>query len=702
MSNEKMPKSKLLSELGVTGLKRYAGQVQEHWISALNTSTKRIQKYDEMYRYDPTASAMIKTTSMFICGTDPRVESASKSRADMDAADFLSECLFDMTKSWQETIADIVLFLVYGFFDSEIVYWRRDGDKSDFDDGKIGWRKWAPRHPVTLDKWGFDSNGGLQGMHQLGPPDYKSVYIPIEKLLHFTTTGMGKNSPEGVSALEGAYTSWFYAKNLTIQEAIIIERMSGLPYIKLPEGATTDSGSTSDLERAKQIVRNVKTAEDMGLTLPHGFEFDFATPQSGPAISPGEVIMRHRRDLARTLMMDFIMLGGGDQGSWAMHKDKSMLYIRSLNGFLKKVAHVVNRHGIPRLLALNAFPDITGLPKVYFTPITKIDIGDFSEVIARLFNSGSVSYDLGTENAVRREVGLPEIEEPGIVYKPPMLLEMAGSYPAQKPEEEKPEGEDEDEEENEEEEGLSEFAENVSGLSHAEAVKYVDQVGNRMVRDYDGIAGELADALADSDDEEQWEAEIDAALFALAGAMQARLRRGMFGIWRKTTGGDPDLDGLEAILEELKFQQGYIDDSLVPAIKRKVLAERRDQKEATASIIILAIVGVLAAFKARIKQYSGGIYKIHTNFASAQAIFRRMLPVAKKAGETIARSVTGHIYGLSVLCRYVGHLDSRTCVDCRRIILGGWQLSVPPVGSNKCGPNDRCFIEYKYRGRIYR
>jgi phage gp29-like protein len=695
-----MPKNKLGSELGITGLLHWHGEVQDHFIADLKTSSKKIKTYDEMYRLDSTAATMINVSSMFMRNAGIDVEPASLSEEDLEAAEFLRECLHDMTSDFERVMADIVMFLPYGWMDMEIVYMKRDGKKSKFDDGRIGWRKWAPRHPVTLDKWEFDANGGLQGMHQLGPPDYKSTYIPIEKLLHFTTTGLGKGNPEGQSVLEGGYRPWWTIKGLSVIECILAERASGTPVIELPEGATTDSSPDSDLERAKTIVRNVKVAEDMGLTLPHGFKFYYETPKSGPAVDIGSMIMRRRRSLSRVLTMDFIMLGGGDQGSWSMHSDKSALYIRALGTYLKVVAHIINRHAIPRLFALNAFPGITGLPKVYFQKITKIDIGGYAEVIARLFNSGAVSYDLDTENAVRREVGLPEVEEPGIVYKPPMLLERAGEYPAQKPEEEKPEGEDEDEE-GDEEEGLSEFAENVSGLSHAEAVKYVDQVGNRMVRDYDGIAGELADALAGSDDEEQWEAEIDAALFALAGAMQARLRRGMFGIWRKTTGGDPDLDGLEAILEELKFQQGYIDDSLVPAIKRKVLAERRDQKEAATSIIILAIVGVLAAFKARIKQYAGGIYKIQTNHASSSVIFRRMLPVAKKAGETIARSATGHIYGPNVLCRYVGHLDSRTCDDCRRIILGGWQLSVPPVGSNKCGPNDRCYIEYKFRGRIY-
>lgn len=697
--------TKKYGELGVTGLEHYAGQVMEHWIAALNTSSKRIKVYDEMYRYDPTVAAMVGTTSMFMCNTEPMVETASTSRADMEAAEFLESALIDMTKSWAETMSDIVLFLPYGFFDMETVYWRRDGSKSQFDDGRIGWRKWAPRHPVTLFQWEFDAHGGLMGMIQSGPPNYKQIRIPIEKLLHFTTTGMGKNNPEGQSILDRGYASWFFAKNLTIQEAIIIERMGGTPFIKLPEGATTDSSADSDLERAKRVVRNIKTAEDMGLTLPAGFEFGYAVPSSGPAIDTGGVITRHRRDLARTLMMDFIMLGGGDQGSWAMHKDKSTLYTRGLNAYLKKIANVITRHGIPRLFDLNAFPGITGLPSIYFTPITKIDIGDFADVIATLFNSGALSYDMDTENQVRRQIGLREITELGITFKPPMSLIPSETQEPQK--ELEPEDEDDEEEEEgdtEAQEELSEFSEN---FGQHDAEQYSDRVAKLLMRDYDAFAQELAGALAEEEDENEWESIIALALAGLSAAMLRRLHRGLFATWNKETGQPLSIEGLRAILAVLEEQNGYIQDSLLPAIQERVVAERRRLKQEAAkkTAIALAIVGLLAAFRYRTSLYAGSVYAFWANFAHLTSIWNKLHPVAQKAGIELRRDwKTGRIIGVDVLARYEGPDDATTCLDCSAVMAMGWSpsQSIPPIGSLQCDGNCRHEIIYKLRGRIYR
>lgn len=697
-----MPENKLpKGELGYPGLNQFAGMVQEQWVSKLRTVDKKVRVFDEMYRLDPTASAMIKTTSMFMCGSDPRVKTEGKTSTDEEAKDFLEQCLHDMTKSWQEMMSDIVLFLVYGWMDMELVYWRRDGTKSQHDDGRIGWRKWAPRHPNTLFRWDFDDNGGLRGLIQQGPPTYKTVRIPIEKLLHFTTTGMGKNNPEGVSTLEGGYTSWFYAKNLSIQEAILVERLSGVPIVKLPEGATTDSGSDSDLSRAKRIARNVKIAEDMGITLPYGFEFMFETPKSGPGIEPGAVIMRHRRDLARTLMMDFIMLGGGDQGSWAMHKDKSQLYIRSLNSFLKKVSDVINRHGVPRLFDLNAFPGMTTYPQVYFTPITKIDIGDFSEVVARLFNSGALTYNVDTENEVRREVGLSEVQEPGMSFKQPVPIGEGYGLPEQHKSKEEPG----DEEEPEDEEEMSEFAESVGGLSHQEAVAYADALGRQLISEYDGVMEDLAEELADIESEEEWRDRIAVALGALAIAMRSKLRDGMFDVWEKTTGGPPDIDGLRAILDEMEFQNKYIENSLLPDIEQRVIEERRktQRDSAAKAAIILAILGAAAAFRYRVNMYGGGAYKVWGNRALPKAVYDKMKPRADRLGIDIRLTRTGMLTGDDVLARRVGPNDRNTCAGCEREIAKGWVKPerLEPLGQQECNGNDRCSFEWKMGNRIY-
>ena len=689
-------------EIGSPGLTQWNGQIFDHWISDLRTSERKVKTYDQMYRLDSTGSAMIATSSMFMCGANINVEPASLSQADQDAAQFVNECLDDMSSDFERIMSDIVMFLAYGWMDMEIVYKKRVGGESQYTDGRIGWKKWAPRHPVTLDGWEFDKNQGLQGMRQADESTGKTVFIPIEKLLHFTTTGLGKGSPEGASALEGGYKSWWTIKGLELIECITIERMSGTPVIKLPPGATTE-GAESDLERAKKVVRNIKTAEDMGLTLPEGFGFEYAVPKSGPAIDVGSVIMRHKRDFARVLAMDFIMLGGGDQGSWAMHRDKSALYIKALNKFLRTIAFVINRHAVTRLMALNAFPGITGMPKVFFTPITKIDIGDYSEVIANLFTASALSWSLDTENTVRKTVGLPEITEGGITFKTPRTIDEPNDdprLPGFPPADEK----DGDDSEEEEDEKLSEFAEAPrAGISVGDAASQSDRVGTLLLRDYDTLSGALAEGVATEDDEEERESLVDEAMILLAILMFRRLRKGMFYVWNRTTGRDPDMDGMRAIMAELESQSGYV-EQLAGDIKNSVMRTLSELGLASQATIALAIAGALAGFRHRVKQYDGSIFKIWVR-ANNQKVFNNMFPVARKAGvEIIINSATGTVEGEDVLARYEGPDDTRTCPDCESVLSKGWMPSeyIPPIGTLACNGSCRHFIAYKFRGRIFK
>jgi len=690
-------------ELGITGLDEYNGYVTEQWVADLRTNSQRVKVWDEISRLDPTGAAIMSMAAMFMRQADIRAIPASMSAQDLSAAEFLESCLHDMSKSFPETMADIVQFLAYGFFDAELVYKRRDGKKSQFSDGRIGWRKWAPRHPVTLGYWALDRNGGLQGMWQ--QTDMSMVFIPIKKLLHFTTTGAGKNNPEGRSIFEGGYTSWFFAKNLRIQTAIVIERMSGTPVIVMPEGATMDAtDSNSDLSRAKKVVRLVKVGDDMGMTLPAGWEFKYEMPQGTPPVDPLSTILHHQRDMARVLMADFILLGGGDQGSWAMHKDKSGLFVKGINGYLRQIASVINRHGVPRLFDVNAFSGLSALPEVHFTPITKIDIGDFAEVVSSLFNSGAITYDLETELAVRRQAGLPEIEEPGLLLKPnlPAQPPATAIHPeipasASTPKKEK----------EEEEEELSDLTTFTESIPYSDAVDYVKRIGRSLVRDYDRLVSTTISELNEAKTEDEWADIVDSFLSALSRIMRGRLRMGMLHMWDLTTESDPSTQGLGVITAELANQERFMEDKLNPAVRKATLElmHRLRDDGADDAAVIMALRGTFSTFRHRVGSYSGSIYKIHANHGKALAILDDMQPAIQKSGADISLDWSrGTLMGLGVVARYHGPDDTRTCPECADVVGAGWMgaSAIPPIGSLRCNVNCRHTIEYKFKRKVYR
>jgi len=172
-----MAKRTDMRELGYTGLDYYGGKVHEEFLVDLK-GTKARKVYNEMASNDPVIGAMLYAVSMLVRQVEWSVMPASDSPEDVAAQEFIESCMDDMSHSWEDMIVEILSMLPYGWHVGEIVYKKRD-------DGLIGWRKIATRGQNTLEEWLFDENGGISGMVQSGPPSYKRVTIPMEKMLLF-------------------------------------------------------------------------------------------------------------------------------------------------------------------------------------------------------------------------------------------------------------------------------------------------------------------------------------------------------------------------------------------------------------------------------------------------------------------------------------------------------------------------------------
>lgn len=671
-----------LGELGIPGVDEYNGVITSSWISELRTSDRKIKTFDEMSQIDATGSAMLQTTSMFMQGVEVSVRPAGREPVDMEKAAFLEENVHGMNRSFTDVLSDVVLMLAYGWMDLEIVY-------KESDDGRIRWKKLAPRHPVTLDHWEFDENYGLQAMHQ----DFagKTVRIPIEKLLHFTTTGLGKNMVEGHSMYMGAYKSWFFASNLEILEGIICERMSGTPVITLPDNIDTNSASAA-LEAAKTIVRNIKIGDDMGLTLPYGWGFEYAMPSHGPAVNIAEIIKRHRMDMARNLLMDFIMIS--DSGSLAMIKDKSAMYLIAMNAYMKRIADVFNRHGVQRLFNLNTFEQGSGYPMIQFSKISKVDVGDFAEVISSLLNAGGLTYSLGLENQIRQIIGLEQIKESGMLLKPNLPAQDLGN----------PESEEHD--------GLTmpsgqkvitvnqEFTDEQTAR---EVDKLADEVGLRLTRAYDKAIKELPGALHAAN-EDDYADIVDMYMSRLATVLKDELSDAVFAMWTKYTGDRPSIEALAVISAMLTEHAGYIDNTLIPVVKDTAIqaAQESSANMLNEKLFTLAVSGALGAQRFRTAGYSSMIYKLFANHGTAVKA-KKMIDSLYPRNPLAVDYANGVLAGEGLLIRNVGVMDTRICPTCKALSEMGWTTpdAMIPIGERDCKHNDRCFYQYKYRGRVF-
>jgi hypothetical protein len=363
-----------LSEFGSTGLKHSGGTVFEEFLTNLR-GTKGARVYREMSDNDPTIGSIIYAIEKVILRLDWRVEAFSDKSADgetspkdQETAEFVNECLNDMSDSWDATLTQILSMLIYGYAFHEIVYKVRGGDSKDpqrrskFSDNKIGWRKFAIRGQETLWQWMFDAEGGIQGLIQSDPS--ASVYIkaiPIEKALLFRVKN-DKNNPEGRSLLRNAYRSWYFKHRIEEIEAVGIERdLAGLPIAYIPPeylSSTASADQVSFRNSIEQIVQNVKRNEQEGIVMPLMYDesghkmFDLSLLSTGGSrqFDTDKIINRYDQRIAMSVLSDFILLGHDRVGSYSLGTAKMDLWSMAVDAIANSIAEVINQYAIPRLL----------------------------------------------------------------------------------------------------------------------------------------------------------------------------------------------------------------------------------------------------------------------------------------------------------------------------------------------------------------
>lgn len=414
-------------EVGSSGLQQSGGIIRDDFLRQLQ-GKQAFANYREMADNDPVIGAMLSSIEMIIRAVDWSVEPAdANDPAAVKEAEFISECMTDMSSSWDDTLSAILSFLVYGFSLHEIVYKRRQGftndarTRSKYKDGRIGWRKLPVRSQDTIQRWNLDASGGIQGAYQMDP--YASgkgnVYLPIEKCMLFRTTSK-MNNPQGRSVLRNAFVPWYYKRRIQEIEAIGIERdLAGLPVALVPPQLLSNSATAQEraaLDAIKQIVRNIKRDEQEGVVFPLAYDPDTGNPafdlkllSSGGSrqFDTDAIVSRYDQRISMTVLADFLLLGHERIGTQALSVSKIDLFVRSIEAYLSEIAEVFNQHGIPRLMRLNGVSEELSPSLTYSTP-KNIDLAQIGGFITSLAQAGAPLFpDENLESYLRGIAGLP-------------------------------------------------------------------------------------------------------------------------------------------------------------------------------------------------------------------------------------------------------------------------------------------------------
>lgn len=431
------PTGDLFRQLSVSSLIRHGGDIAEDYLREFQ-GTRGIQIYREMGN-DPVIAATLSAVKM----TLRRVRWFAQAGTDKqnEAKDFLDEAMSDMSLSWSDFIDQALSMLQYGFAPFETVYKIRRGSglrpgsktsRSRYDDGRIGWKKFAFIGQDTLAPgrgWIFDDkDGSLRGLNQQPPPGaimtagYKPISVPIDKMVLFRTTSE-RDNPQGKSILRPMYSSYFYKRNLEEVEAISAERMgAGFPLFYLGDDVTKGTASDTDIQEFRKMSRNIRVDEQMGLVIPFakmgegaregmGVRFELVSPPSRGNINFGEIIQRHEKRMAMVGLAQFVFLGMEQMGSQALAQETTDFFQLAVAAWADSIKDTLNRFLVDPLFMLNPEFPIDDHPIIDHTDISTPDLKTVGDYINKTVGAQVITPDDNLEESLRRIAGFPEKDE---------------------------------------------------------------------------------------------------------------------------------------------------------------------------------------------------------------------------------------------------------------------------------------------------
>ena len=362
----------------------------------------------------------------------------------VEEAKFIESVLDDMEQTLDDHVSEAVSFLTFGFSWFEVVYKRRGGLKtrdpkkrSKHSDGRIGVRKIVSRAPWQINKFELeDKTGNVLGVQQINSYGKDSL-IPSNKSLYYRTTAID-GDPSGRSILRNAYTSYTYLTNLQSIEGIAVEReMHGIPIGRIPAeylAADATEDQVSFRQAFEKVLADLKLNEQGYALLPSDLlldqegkstggvaarlvDIELITSNGNRNIDIGPIIDRYQHDIARSVLSEFLMLGAGTGGSYALSKSKTDLFLRALESYISTIADVLNKQLVERLWDLNGLP-VETMPKIVAGDVAPHEL---KELGSFLRNLNGADIDLSDEpdviNALLEAAELPQVDPDRIKAK---------------------------------------------------------------------------------------------------------------------------------------------------------------------------------------------------------------------------------------------------------------------------------------------
>lgn len=424
-------------EQGFNGLTTLGGQIFEECSHELRFP-QAIETYKKMAK-DAAISPALELVETMIARVPWDVKIPEGYEDELkDKAAYLKQVMVDMDHDWQSMIKQAATFNRYGFSTLEIVLrYRRKENGSKFDDGLVGIKKLPIRAQDTIEGWYWKNSGReLAGLVQrVVVPDNaggngwdfvnatsstsqtKPVRLPRKKFLLFRNNPL-KDSPIGVSSLNGAWQAWKYKTAYAEAEAIgCAQDANGFKVLYLPPQYMASDASDENkavFKAYQQAMSNMHVAKQSGLILPllldetgkRMFDFEVMNVTGQKSYNTNDIINRYTREILTCLFADFLALGQQGGGSFALGETKVSIIEMGIQAKLDEIKNQLNHQLVRTLWEQNGW-DTTIMPEFTYGNVSKETLDEVSKFIQRTAAVSTFPRNRDTINWVMKQADIP-------------------------------------------------------------------------------------------------------------------------------------------------------------------------------------------------------------------------------------------------------------------------------------------------------
>lgn len=236
-------------------------------------------------------------------------------------------------------------------------------------EGKVVYRK-IVSYPSSTLRIDMDDKGGFDGFTQY--IDNEPVKIDRWRSL-LVTNGKERDWLKGESMLVAA-VSHYYEK----QKFYYLGGLQAQAYaMPARVGKIVQKDAAQKQENLDDVAQKLQDSTDLNaaVVLPYGY--DLAEVNASGRSSMIEFINHHDRQMALSVLAQFLMLGASSTGSFALSKDQTDLFNFVIKSIKNNLEYHINAYVIPDLTRFNyATPSF---PKIKFADLTDSTMGILEE-----------------------------------------------------------------------------------------------------------------------------------------------------------------------------------------------------------------------------------------------------------------------------------------------------------------------------------